>query len=58
MQTRTEAKAYVNAEIVSLYRISKATKLAWQTVQNYLKTDLPYSSETESKILNYLNSIL
>jgi hypothetical protein len=57
MKTRQEAKDYVNEHGVSLYRIANTTKLVWITVKNYLKTDLPYSSITEEKILNYLNTI-
>ena len=57
MKTRQDAKDYVSAESISLYRIAKATGLSWATVQNYLQKDKPYSSETQDKILNFLNAI-
>ena len=57
MTNRQEVKDYVEQSGISLYKISKQTKLCWQTVYNYIKTDLAYSSVTENKIINYLNAI-
>lgn len=54
---RQDAKDYVSAESISLYRIAKATGLSWATVKNYLQKDKPYSSETGDKILIFLNAL-
>lgn len=57
MKTRQEAKEYQERTGLSLYRISKQSQVSYPTVYSYFKSDKPYSSETERKILNYLNAV-
>ena len=54
---RDALKTKVNEKKLSVYIIAEKTGLMWITVNNYLNTNRPYSSETERKIKEFVDSV-